>query len=113
MLYDGDEKGSKSIKSAMDLIYSKGTYPLVVLLPEDYDLAEYSLELKDKLVDIITSSITTYGYMEAQKIVSDYLKDLYLLKSKYRPYIKDLMNKIPEEEQEEIKDFLNNEIRML
>lgn len=113
MLYDGDEKGSKSIKSAMDLIYSKGTYPLVVLLPKDYDLAEYSLELKDDLVNIVISSITTYGYMEAQKIVSDYLKDLYLLKSKYRPYIKDLMQKIPEEEKEEIKEFLNNEIRML
>lgn len=112
MLYDGDEKGRKSIKSAMDLIYSKGTYPLVVMLPDGYDLADYSLELKEQLSEAIDAAICTYGFMEAQNLIANYLKDLYRLKAKYRPYLNELLEKVPEQEREEIKTFLNNELRM-
>jgi hypothetical protein len=50
--------------------------------------------------------------MEAQNLIANYLKDLYRLKARYRPYLNELLEKVPEQEREEIKTFLNNELRM-
>ena len=112
LLYDNDEKGQLSIRSAADLIYSKGQYPLVYILPVGYDLADFSLEKRYKTKDIIYSGIITYGYMKAKDIILNYLNELYLLKAKYRPEIDKTLQLVPEQERDNIKTFIREEIRM-
>ena len=112
LLYDNDEKGQISIRSAADLIYSKGQYPLVYILPVGYDLADFSLEKRYKTKDIIYSGIITYGYMKAKDVILNYLNELYLLKAKYRPEIDKTLQLVPEQEKDNIKTFIKEEIRM-
>lgn len=112
LLYDNDEKGQASIRSAADLIYSKGTYPLMFILPSGYDLADFALDKKYKLKTIIESNIITYGYMKAKDTIVDYLNELYLLKAKYRPKIEEIMDQVPEQERKNIEMFIKDEIRM-
>lgn len=112
LLYDNDNKGIMSIKSAAELIYSKGSYPLMYILPEGYDLADFSLEKKYKLSDIVEKNIMTYGYLKSNEIVKNYLSELYLLRAKYRPQINDILKAVPEEERNDIESFFRNEIRM-
>lgn len=112
LLYDNDEKGQKSIRSAADLIYSKGQYPLMYILPSGYDLADFALEKRFKIKDIIYSEIITYGYMKAKDTVLSYLNELYLLKAKYRPEIDDILQLVPKQERKNIESFIREEIRM-
>lgn len=112
LLYDNDEKGQKSIRSAADLIYSKGQYPLIYILPSGYDLADFALEKRFKTKDIICSGIITYGYMKAKDIILNYLNELYLLKARYRPEIDDILQLVPKQERKNIESFIREEIRM-
>lgn len=112
LLYDNDEKGQKSIRSAADLIYSKGQYPLIYILPSGYDLADFALEKRFKTKDIIYSGIITYGYMKAKDIILNYLNELYLLKARYRPEIDDILQLVPKQERKNIESFIREEIRM-
>ena len=112
LLYDNDEKGQKSMRSAVDLIYNKGSYPLVYILPNGYDLADFALEKRARLADIIHSNILTYGYLKAKDMVVEYLNDLYLLKSKYRPQLEEILDSVPEKERHNIEMFIKDEIRM-
>lgn len=112
LLYDNDKKGQESIRTATDMIYSKGTYPLVYILPVGYDLADYAVERKYQLSRDIENNIITYGYMKAKDIALQYLNELYLLKAKYRPQVNDMLETIPEEERKEIEIFIKEELRM-
>ena len=112
LLYDNDERGQKSIRSAADLIYSKGQYPLVYILPSGYDLADFALEKRYRIKEAIYSNIITYGYMKAKDIIVSYLNDLYLLKAKYRPNIEEILQLVPERERKNIETFIREEIRM-
>lgn len=112
LLYDNDEKGQKSIRSAAELIYSKGMYPLVYILPVGYDLADFSLKKKYKLRQVVEAGIITYGFLQAQDVVVEYISELYLLKAKYSPRVNDMLDKVPEKERENIKKFIEEEMRM-
>ena len=112
LLYDNDDKGQKSMRSAIELIYSKGTYPLVYILPKGHDLADFALEKRYKLNDIVQANIITYGYIKAKDVVCEYMNDLYLLKAKYRPQVEQILQDIPEEERCNIQMFFREELRM-
>lgn len=112
LLYDNDDKGQKSIRTAADLIYRKGAYPLVYILPLGYDLADFAVEKRFELANEVYPNIITYGYMKAQDVVIDYLNELYLLKARYRPQVDNVIKLAPEKEKKDIELFLKEEIRM-
>ena len=112
LLYDGDDKGRASVRSAIDLIYEKGSYPLIYNLPDGYDLADFSLEIQTDLVDTVEQGMVTYGYLKAEDMIVNYLNELYKLKAKYRPQVDNIMNLVPEQERNNIRLFISNEIRM-
>lgn len=82
------------------------------ILPSGYDLADFALEKRFKIKDIIYSGIITYGYMKAKDIILNYLNELYLLKAKYRPSVDEILQLVPEQERDNIKTFIREEIRM-
>lgn len=112
-LFDNDKKGNTAIDSAMELIYSKGEYSLTAKLPPECDLADYSVLMKDDLQGAIESSITTYGYTNAHKIIDEYNRRLYAIKASMRPKIDEIMKKIPESERKEIKGYLEEELKII
>ena len=112
LLYDNDEKGQKSIRSAANLIYEKGSYPLVYILPNGYDLADFALEKRSRLKETVCANIITYGYLKTKDLITEYMNELYLLKAKYRPQIDNILQQIPEKERHNIEVFIKEEIRM-
>lgn len=112
LLYDNDDKGQQSIRSAAELIYQKGIYPLVYILPSGLDLADFASEKKYRLKNTVHAGIMTYGYLLSKDVISEYMSELYLLKAKYRPRLKEVLAVVPEDEKQEIETFLKEEIRM-
>ena len=52
----------------------------------------------------------TYGYYNAKNAVDDYIKELYELKLRYQPIVNNIIKKVPNQEKNTIKSFLENEI---
>lgn len=112
LLFDGDIKGKKAIESAMDLIYNKGEYCLTSILEDSCDLADYALQYKDNLSEVIEQNISTYGFTKAINLIEEYNRKLYILKAGLRPKIDSLLEQVPEEEKEEIKGYLEEELKI-
>jgi DNA primase len=110
LIYDGDSKGIEAINKAANLLLDNDIYCKTVILPDGKDLADISLEYKYKLPNYIENSMCTYGYYNAKNAVDDYIKELYELKLRYQPIVNNIIKKVPNQEKNTIKSFLENEI---
>lgn len=112
IIYDNDEKGNSSTLNTMELLFKNNIYCKICKLPEGYDLAEFCLQCKSASRQYIEDNSYTYGYSQIKNIINNYNKELYELKSKYRPLIEETLEKVPILEKNNIKSFINEETGM-
>ena len=86
--YDCDEKGLKTLKKVMPQFKKAGVKAKMLPLPEDTDLADLSLQLKEGLLDYIMNNAISYAYYQAKSIINDYNKELFELNYKFTNILK-------------------------
>ena len=64
--YDSDKKGLDTMKKVVPLFESRNISTKIIILPEDKDLADMSMELKHDIKQYILDNMMTYGYYKIQ-----------------------------------------------
>jgi DNA primase len=108
VVYDNDEKGSKTMKKVMPLLESSGISAKLLVLPEGKDLAEVTLELKYDILEYILDNSVTYGYYQIQNSINAFNRDLYDLYHKYNNIFDTVKDSVPESEKSSIQLFIDN-----
>ena len=108
VVYDNDEKGSKTMKKVMPLLESNGISAKLLVLPEGKDLAEITLELKYDILEYILDNSVTYGYYQIQNSINAFNRDLYDLYHKYNNIFDAVKDSVPESEKSSIQLFIDN-----
>lgn len=108
VVYDNDEKGSKTMKKVMPLLESSGISAKLLVLPEGKDLAEVTLELKYDILEYILDNSVTYGYYQIQNSINAFNRDLYDLYHKYNNIFDAVKDSVPESEKSSIQLFIDN-----
>ena len=108
VVYDNDDKGSKTMKKVMPLLESNNISAKLLVLPEGKDLAEITLELKYDILEYILDNSVTYGYYQIQNNINDFNKDLYELYHKYNIIFNSVKDSVPESEKSSIQLFIDN-----
>lgn len=98
--YDCDEKGLKTLKKVIPLFRQAGIRTKMLPLPEETDLADLALQLKENLLDYIMNNAVSYAYYQAKSIINDYNKELFELNYKFTNLLKAI------DFDEEDKDFM-------
>ena len=108
VVYDNDEKGSKTMKKVMPLLESNNISAKLLVLPEGKDLAEMTLELKYDILEYILDNSVTYGYYQIQNSINAFNRDLYDLYHKYNNIFNAVKDSVPESEKSSIQLFIDN-----
>lgn len=108
VVYDNDEKGSKTMKKVMPLLENSGISAKLLVLPEGKDLAEVTLELKYDILKYILDNSVTYGYYQIQNSINAFNRDLYDLYHKYNNIFDAVKDSVPESEKSSIQLFIDN-----
>ena len=110
---DGDEAGLKAINRSIQLLADNGIYSKLLILPDDKDLADISLESKDKTEDYINNNSITYGNYLIQKDLSLFNSKFNELKLQYYPKLISTLSKVPSEEEKKIlKSFIKDSMHI-
>lgn len=106
---DGDAAGKKAVHKAVSLLADNGVYSKILLLPENKDMADIALELKDELEDYIDKHSITYGTYLLNNAIGEYNSKVNELKIKMLPDMRKLLNFVPSEDEKIIlKSFIRN-----
>ena len=106
---DGDEAGLKAINKSITLLSQHGIYSKLLILPEGKDLADLSLELKDKTEEYITEHSITYGNYLINNDLTLFTSKMNELKLSYYPKLLATLAKVPSEEEKKIlKSHIKN-----
>ena len=108
--YDSDEKGMKTMKKVMALFDERGISARLVILPEDKDLADLSIDLQYSITDYIMKYKMTYGYYIVQNAIDDFNKELYDLYIKYNVIFNTALEEAPKNERMILNKFIENNI---
>lgn len=108
IVYDNDDKGIKTMKKVMPLLESHGISARLLILPDDKDLAEITLEYKYNTLNYILDNSVTYGYYQIQKIVNSFNKDLYDLYYNYSNMFNTIIESTPKSERAILQGFIDN-----
>ena len=108
VVYDNDDKGSKTMKKVMPLLESNGISAKLLVLPEGKDLAEITLELKYDILAYILDNSVTYGYYQIQNSINAFNRDLYELYHKYNCIFNAVKDSVPESEKSSIHLYIDN-----
>ena len=108
VVYDNDDKGSKTMKKVMPLLESNGISAKLLVLPEGKDLAEITLELKYDILAYILDNSVTYGYYQIQNSINAFNRDLYELYHKYNCIFNTVKDSVPESEKSSIQLYIDN-----
>ena len=110
VVYDSDRKGIDTMNKVMPLLADNGIRSKLVILPEDKDLADISIEYKHGIEQYILKNKMTYGYYLIKNAVNEFNKELYELYDKYNILFEDAMNLAPKSEKNTIKAYINNNV---
>jgi len=88
-------------------------YCKVVNLPEGFDLADISLQTKNKLVKYINDNTYTYGYSKINELIKDYSKKLYELQLDYSIEARKILERIPDNERDVLESYLKYSMGMI
>ena len=108
VIYDNDDKGTKTMKKVMPLLEEHGISAKLLVLPEGKDLAEITLELKYDIESFILDNAVTYGYYQIQNNINDFNRDLYSLYYKYSAVFDKIKDSVPDSEKAIIQVFIDN-----
>ena len=108
IIYDNDDKGIKTMKKVMPLLESNNISAKLLILPENKDLAEITLELKYDILDFILDNSISYGYYQIKNTVNSFNKDLYELYRKYSNIFDTIKDSAPISEQSTLQIFIDN-----
>ena len=102
--YDCDEKGLKTLKKVMPQLKAAGIRAKMLPLPENKDLADLALQLKEDLLKYIMDNAMSYAYYQAKNIIKDYNKELFELNYKFTNILKSI--DFDEEDRDFIETYL-------
>ena len=108
--YDSDKKGLDTMKKVVPLLEAKNISTKILILPENKDLADISMELKYDLRQYVLDNIITYGYYVLQNAINDFNKDLYNLYAKYNIIFNTLKEEVPASEKNIVDSYIENNI---
>lgn len=108
--YDSDKKGIDTMKKVIPMFEAKNISTKILILPENKDLADISMELKYDLKEFVLDNIITYGYYVMQNAINDFNKDLYNLYTKYNIIFNTIKEQIPESEKNAVDFYIENNI---
>ena len=100
--FDGDEAGLKAIKRATEMLAEIGVYSKILLIPNNKDLADLSLELKEGIETFIEEKSITYGYFLVKETLQEYQSKIIELDMKYYPKVMSILSKVPSQEEKNI-----------
>ena len=98
------------MKKVVPLLEAKNISTKILILPENKDLADISMELKYDLRQYVLDNIITYGYYVLQNAINDFNKDLYNLYAKYNIIFNTLKEEVPASEKNIVDSYIENNI---
>lgn len=112
-IMDGDGPGISAAEKAINKLANEGIYSKILILPDNKDLCELSIELKDDIESYIKTNALTYGQYKMQKIVNSYDSQINELKLKQYKDIKKVLEEIPYEAERMImKEYILKRMNM-
>jgi len=84
---DGDEAGLKGMRRAVDILKEFGVYAKVFIIPDNMDLAEFSLKMKEKTEEYIQEHSMMCWEFELQAAMKTFSSQLTALRAKAMPDI--------------------------
>lgn len=109
---DGDEAGIKSAIKNINELYNHGIYAKILILPNNKDLADISLEERENIEKYIVDNSMTYGYMQVKDAIDNYNKKLYELQNNMVKDFSAALNGAPEDELLSLKTFINSQLNI-
>ena len=112
-IFDGDAAGLKAIKKSISLCGENNIYCKLLLIPNNMDLAEFSLEQKNNIENYIINNSKTYGNYLIENEVNNYISKINELKLQSYPKLLSILEKVPHENEKKIlKDYIQNIINI-
>lgn len=102
---DNDEAGLKAIMKTVNLMAECGINSKVCLLEPGMDLAEMALKYKNRLTDYINDNSVFFGYYCLNTMFENFDKELYSVRMKYLPNAMDLIQKVPDKNEQELLKY--------
>lgn len=108
-IFDGDKAGLKALNKSISMLAEHNIYSKILILPDDKDLADMSIELKEGIEDYISDNAITYGNYLIQDEISKFNSKVNELRLKAYPNLIKILNKVPTQEERNIlKSFIKN-----
>lgn len=106
---DGDKAGSLAVRKAVTLLAEQGVYSKILTIPNDKDLADLSLELKNGTEEYIQKNAITYGNFVLRDIISLYTAKLNEIKLNVLPDMISLLDFVPDQNEKVVlKSYIKN-----
>lgn len=109
---DGDPAGLKSMRKSIEMLADAGIYSKILIIPNQKDMADIAVEMKEDLEQYILDHSVTYGYYKIQNIVNLFDAKTNELKLKLYPDIIKLLEEIPSDERVIIKEYIKNKLQL-
>ena len=109
--YDSDKKGIDTMKKVIPMLQEQGLATKLILLPENKDLADMSMELKHGIKDYVLNKSMPYSYYLLRDLINDFNQEYYCIYLRYMAMINEVMNQMPETELNIATSYINNTVR--
>lgn len=96
LCFDGDNAGRKATERALKILNKHKVETRLLLLPDGQDLAEYCIENKERSVDLLQTSISSWEYY-LLPIEEQYRAKYNKLIMDTVPQVKEILSNIPNE----------------
>lgn len=112
-IMDGDEAGQIAIDKASNKLASSNIYCKILVLPNDKDLCDISLDQKFNIENYIIFNSITYGQYKLNKILNGYESGILELKMRYFKDLENILEEIPNQlERKIIKNTIYEKMKI-
>lgn len=101
-MFDGDNAGLKAIKRAAQICADIGVYCKILIIPDNEDLADLTLKIKEEIEDYICENSQTYGNYLIQEEMHKFISKENELKLQYYPKLLSILEKVPNQKEKNI-----------
>lgn len=101
-MFDGDSAGLAAINKAAQICADKDMYCKIMIIPDNDDLAELTLKIKDEIENYICENSKTYGSYLIEEEMQKFISKENELRLKFYPKVLALLEKVPTQKEKNI-----------
>ena len=112
-IMDGDSAGIRAAEKAIEKLAKINVYSKILILPNNKDLCDMSLDLKYNIENYIKDNALTYGQYKISNIINSFDSKVNEIKLKEYNNIKNIIDSIPHEAEKKImKEYIREKMNI-